>query len=97
MGSSKKESQERELYKALLKLNSVEECHAFFHDLCTPAEIHAMAERWQIAELLFSEDFSYRELHERTGSSLTTIGRVARFLKEEHYQGYMMILKRLKE
>jgi len=97
MESSKKESQERELYKALLKLNSVEECHAFFHDLCTPAEIHAMAERWQIAKLLFNEDLSYRELHERTGSSLTTIGRVARFLKEESYQGYTTILKRLKE
>lgn len=97
MEVSKKQSQEKELYKAVLKLKTPEECRAFFCDLCTPAELHAMVERWQIAKLLFSEKLSYREIQEKTGSSLTTISRVARFLKEEPYQGYVTILKRLKE
>jgi len=46
------------LYQALLKLKSEEECAAFFRDLCTPAEIIAMTERWRIAQLLDEDNFS---------------------------------------
>jgi TrpR-related protein YerC/YecD len=83
------------LYQALLKLKSEAECIAFFQDLCTPAEITAMTERWRVAQLLHQESFSYRDIHEKTGVSLTTIGRVARFLTQETYQGYRLLLDRL--
>ena len=57
-------------------------------DLCTPAEIRTLAERWHVARLLDRTGLSYREIHEATGVSTTTIVRVARFLKQEPHQGY---------
>ena len=36
---------ERSLFAAVLTLKSVDECRAFFRDLCTPAELQAMADR----------------------------------------------------
>lgn len=86
---------EKSLYHAILALKTVEECVAFFHDLCTPAEITAITERWRVAELLNQQQLSYREIHKKTGVSLATIGRVARFLSQEAYQGYRLILDRL--
>lgn len=83
------------LYQALLHLNSIEECQAFFKDLCTPTEISNMAERFLVATLLNQKDLSYREIHEKTKVSLATIGRVARFLSQEPHQGYRLILDRL--
>jgi TrpR-related protein YerC/YecD len=57
-------------------------------DLCTPAEVRTLAERWLVARLLDSTDLSYRDIHEATGVSTTTIVRVARFLRQEPNQGY---------
>ena len=70
---------ERNLFNAVLTLESVEECRAFFHDLCTPAELQALADRWAVVGLL-KNGLPYREIHKLTGVSLTTIGRVARCL-----------------
>jgi TrpR-related protein YerC/YecD len=70
---------ERNLYAALAALRSAEECRAFLRDLCTPAEIQAMADRWSVVEFL-QRGLPYREIHRLTGVSVTTIGRVARFL-----------------
>jgi len=70
---------ERALYQAILSLKSPEECRAFFRDLCTPAELQALADRWAVVELL-QQDLPYREIHRLTGVSVTTIGRVARYL-----------------
>lgn len=83
------------LYEAILQLKTPEECAAFFHDLCTPAEITAMSERWRVAQLLDQYRLSYREIHDKTGISLATIGRVARFLTQEAYQGYRLVLDRI--
>jgi len=85
---------EVELYKAFLALKSVEECASFLHDLCTPSELNAMGERWRVATLLDQQQLSYREIHAKTGVSLATISRVARFLSQEAYQGYRLILDR---
>jgi TrpR-related protein YerC/YecD len=52
---------------------------ALLRDLCTPAELEAMSDRWQVVPLLL-EGVPYRDIHERTGVSVTTIGRVARSL-----------------
>lgn len=65
-------------------------------DLCTPTEMLDFAERLKIARLLEEKNLSYRKIHEETGVSITTIGRVARFLTQEPHQGYRLVLKRLK-
>ncbi|HEX3667493.1 MAG TPA: YerC/YecD family TrpR-related protein [Rhizomicrobium sp.] len=84
------------LCEAFLRLNTAGECRLFLLDLCTPAEISALAERWKIARLLDEAELSYRDIHDRTGGSLATITRVARFLKQEPYQGYRLVLEREK-
>ncbi|MDX1518009.1 MAG: YerC/YecD family TrpR-related protein [Woeseiaceae bacterium] len=67
------------LFKAVHSLRSVDECRRFFLDLCTPAELQALADRWQVVEYL-EQGLPYRRIHDLTGVSVTTIGRVARFL-----------------
>ena len=84
---------ERSLFNAILTLRSVEECRAFFRDLCTPAELQAMADRWSVVEHL-QRGLPYREIHRITGVSITTIGRVARYLGQGH-DGYSIALARL--
>ena len=70
---------EKALYQAILTLKTAEECRAFFRDLCTPAELQALTDRWAVVELL-RQALPYREIHRLTGVSVTTIGRVARYL-----------------
>ena len=78
--SQRQEAQaERALYQAILTLQSPDECRAFFRDLCTPAELQALADRWAVVELL-QKELPYREIQRLTGVSVTTVGRVARFL-----------------
>jgi len=83
---------EDELYGALARLRSVSEFRAFFLDLCTPAELQAMKDRWAVVELL-TEGLTYRAIHDRTGVSVTTIGRVARCLADGA-GGYRTVLER---
>jgi TrpR-related protein YerC/YecD len=86
---------ERALCTAILALRSVEECRSFFRDLCTPAELQAMADRWAVVEWL-RRGLPYREIHRLTGVSVTTIGRVARFLGNGN-GGYAVAVRRLEE
>jgi TrpR-related protein YerC/YecD len=86
---------ERALFAAILTLKTVEECRAFFRDLCTPAELQALADRWAVVGLL-REGVPYREIHKQTGVSVTTIGRVARYLTNGN-GGYALAAERLKE
>lgn len=72
------------LAKALASLDQAEDVRAFLQDLCTPAELEAMADRWRVVPLLL-KGMPYRDIHERTRVSVTTIGRVARTL--EHGAG----------
>lgn len=85
---------ERALYSAILTLRSVEECREFFRDLCTPAELQAMADRWAVVEML-QRGLPYREIHRLTGVSVTTIGRVARYLTAGN-GGYHLAAQRLR-
>jgi TrpR-related protein YerC/YecD len=85
---------ERALFHAILALESVDEARAFFRDLCTPAELQAMADRWAVVGPL-ERGLPYRAIHERTGVSVTTIGRVARFL-ESGFGGYRLVASRLR-
>lgn len=82
-----------ELFAAL---RTAEEARALLADLCTPAEVHSLAERWQVARLLDAGELTYREIHDATGVSTTTIVRVARFLRQEDNRGYRLLLDRLK-
>src|SRR5436309_795789 len=77
-----------ELCDALLTPRTREELRSLLRDLCTPAELRALAERWHVARLLDRTDLSYRDIHEATGVSTTTVVRVGRFLRQESYQGY---------
>ena len=82
------------LYRAVLALRTERECQRFFSDLCTPAELEALVDRWAVVAHL-AEGRPYREIHDLTGVSVTTIGRVARFLSGGN-DGYRTVLKRLR-
>ena len=83
----------RSLSEALLTLETTQEMRQFLEDLCTPAEIEAMVDRWRVAQLV-NQGNSYRDIREITGVSVTTIGRVARFI-EMGTGGYRTVLDRL--
>ncbi|MFH1725426.1 MAG: YerC/YecD family TrpR-related protein [Elusimicrobiota bacterium] len=87
--------QEKKLYEALLSLRDASACERFLADLCTPGEIHAMAERWLVAKLV-DKGIPYRKIHEKTGVSTATITRVARALVHGR-AGYRLVLDRMKE
>ncbi len=84
---------ERKLFEAVAALRSAEECRAFFRDLCTPAEIQAMADRWAVVEFI-RRGLPYREIHKLTGVSVTTVGRVAKFVAAGN-GGYELALRRV--
>ncbi|MDQ3230104.1 MAG: YerC/YecD family TrpR-related protein [Pseudomonadota bacterium] len=77
---------------ALSRLRSAAEVQAFLSDLCTPAELEAMADRWKVVPLLL-EGVPYREIHDQTQVSVTTIGRVARTL-DHGAGGYAAAVRR---
>ena len=84
----------QDLYQAILQLKNLEECERFLADLCTPAELLSMADRWRAAQLL-SQGMPYRSIYEKTGVSTATVTRVARALTYGE-GGYRMILDRKK-
>jgi TrpR-related protein YerC/YecD len=85
----------RSLSEALLSLESAQEVRQFLEDLCTPAEVEAMVDRWRVAQLV-DQGYSYRDIREMTEVSVTTIGRVARFI-EHGTGGYRAALDRLEK
>src|SRR3990170_437408 len=86
-----------ELCDALLAPADREQMRSLLLDLCTPAEIRTLAERWHVARLLDETDLSYREIHDGTGVSTTTIVRVGRFLKQEAHKGYRRTIDALRD
>ena len=84
---------ENELFKAIITIDSIDECKNFFYDLCTPSEIEEFSTRWLIVKLL-SKKKPYRQIALETGVSTTTVGRVARYMKYGH-DGYNTILNKL--
>ena len=85
----------RSLSEALLSLENASEVRQFLEDLCTPAEIEAMVDRWRVAQLL-AQGHPYRDIRDMTEVSVTTIGRVARFI-EHGTGGYRIALDRLEK
>jgi TrpR-related protein YerC/YecD len=93
--SARLDTASKRLSDALLALRNREEVASFLSDLCTPAELEAMVDRWRVV-LLLEQGLSYRDISDRTGVSVTTIGRVARF-KDMGSGGYRTALERLAE
>ena len=87
------ERNELRLCEALLAMRTVEEMRALLDDLCTPAEREAMRDRWCVVPHLL-EGEPYRQIHERTAVSITTVGRVARCL-EQGAGGYRLAARRV--
>jgi len=85
----------RSLSEALLSLQTTQEVTQFLEDLCTPAELEAMVDRWRVAQLV-RQGHSYREIRDMTEVSVTTIGRVARYI-EHGTGGYRTALQRLEK
>lgn len=85
----------RDLLETILRLESLEEAERFFRDLCTLAELEAMAHRWQVAKLV-DQGLPYHEVSRRTGASTTTVTRVAHWLRHGE-DGYRLALDRLAE
>lgn len=83
-----------ELFKAILSLKDEEDCYRFFEDLCTINEIHAFAQRLQVAKLL-SEKKTYSEIEDMTKASTATISRINKCLVYGA-EGYQRILERIK-
>ncbi len=83
------------LFKAVLNLNSIEECYAFFEDLMTIRELDDMAQRLDTAVLL-SSGVSYQVISKEVGVSTATISRVNRCL-QYGTGGYRQALMRLKQ
>ena len=78
------------LFRAILSLETLDECYNFFEDLCTVPELQEMSRRLYAAKLL-SENCIYTDIAERTGLSTATISRVNRCLKYSS-EGYLKVL-----
>ena len=82
-----------DLYAAILQLQTLEDVESFFFDLCTPAELEGIVDRWRVAQMLVRK-MPYRQIAAETNVSTATIVRVARFLNNGN-DGYRTIMRRL--
>lgn len=82
------------LFKAIVSLENIDECYAFFDDLCTVSEVKSMSQRFQVARMLM-DDEHYNSIVEKTGASTATISRVKRSL-DYGCDGYSTVLPRIK-
>ncbi len=83
------------LFKGILQLKTVDECYKFFEDLCTIHEIYSVAQRLEVAQLLWEGD-TYIAIGDKTGASTATVSRINRCLNYGE-GGYTTVLQRLKE
>ena len=81
------------LFKAVLSLETMEECYSFFEDVCTVNELLSLSQRYEVAKML-REKRTYLDIAESTGASTATISRVNRSLNYGS-DGYDMVFKRL--
>lgn len=83
-----------DVVEVLTKIDDQKVMKKFLIDLTTPEELKTLQERLNVAMLL-NEGHSYKEISIKTGSSTTTITRVARFLKDEKFGGYRWVIKNI--
>lgn len=83
------------LFQSFLNLQTIDECYAYFEDLCTIKELSDMSQRLDAA-ILLDEGLSYQKIMEQVAISTATIGRVSRCLNYGT-GGYKTALEKLKE
>lgn len=83
-----------DLFNAILKLESQEDCYRFFEDLCTIKEVQDMSQRLKVAKLL-EQGIPYQQIAQMTKASTATISRVSKSLTYGA-NGYKLILKKVK-
>ncbi len=93
MGKTIRTESVKELFEAILTLESVEECFDFFEDVCTVNEVLSIAQRFSVAKML-KENHTYLEVAKETGASTATISRVNRSLNYGN-DGYEMVFSRM--
>ena len=94
MNKHNKKPRSEAMYKAILSLETVDECMKFFDDLCTVSEILAMEQRYHVASCL-DDGMIYTDILAETGASSATISRVNRSL-QYGAGGYEIVFRRLK-
>ncbi|MCR5294437.1 MAG: TrpR YerC/YecD [Lachnospiraceae bacterium] len=83
------------LFKAIMTLENLDECYAFFEDVCTVNEILSLSQRFHVAKMLRSGE-TYLDISEKTGASTATISRVNRSLAYGN-NGYDIVWNHLNE
>ncbi|HYF04712.1 MAG TPA: YerC/YecD family TrpR-related protein [Patescibacteria group bacterium] len=81
------------LYKAILKLENINEARRFFRDLLTEEEIREFSARWQAAQMLDKQD-TYVNIVKTTGLSSRTVARISKWLNTGK-GGYRLMLNRV--
>lgn len=84
----------KNLYKAILSLETEDECKRFLRDLLTRGEIKEFSNRWRVAQMLDAK-VPYEKIEKQTGVSSTTIARISKWLNKGKY-GYSLVLNKLK-
>ena len=84
-----------QLFKAILTLKDMEECHLFFEDICTINGLNALAQRFDVGRRLL-EGQTYQTISEATSASTATISRVGRLL-DDGKEGIEMAAERIRE
>lgn len=93
MGKSVRTEAVKELFRAILTLETEDECFEFFEDVCTVNELLSFAQRFEVARML-KDRHTYLEVAEKTGASTATISRVNRSLNYGN-DGYDLVLSRM--
>ena len=93
MSDKMRDEQTDNLFRAVLSLNNIDECYAFFEDLCSIPELKAMGQRFEVAKLL-NEDVTYHSISAITKASTATISRVNRSLIYG-CDAYQMVFERM--
>lgn len=83
------------LYEAILKLETIEDCHDFFEDIATKKEISDFSDRLKVAKLLL-DGKTYETINQETLISSATIARVNRSITYGT-GGYKRIIERIKK
>lgn len=85
----------KHLYQAILSLQTLEECGAFFDDVCTIQELEALSQRFEVANLLH-QGKNYVDINKLTGASTATICRVSKCLSYGD-GGYKTVIERIEK
>ena len=88
MANAEERARSTALYETILKLKSPQECQRFFEDLCTPVELRAMEQRFDVAVYL-QQGLVYLDILQKTGASSATISRVRRAMLDGGAGGVM--------